>query len=121
MKDKEVTNDELARMIAEGFSNTASKYDLNMLAAKVDKIDKKVNELDIKVNELDIRVSNLPTKSYLDDKFADLEGDLIKKLRKEDEKLNRLAQILKQKAILTDGDIAELGYFEVFPKSPSEI
>lgn len=70
-----------------------------------------------RIDKLDKKVDQLPTKSYLDDKFADLEGELIKKLRKEDEKVNRLAEILKEKKVLSDGDIAELQRLQVFPKS----
>jgi hypothetical protein len=58
----------------------------------------------------------LPTKSYLDDKLANLEGGLIAKLRKEDEKVNRLAEMLKQKNLLTESDIKELGQLQVFSK-----
>lgn len=46
-----------------------------------------------RMDKLDIKTDQLPTKSYLDDKFADMEGDLVKKLRKEDEKVNRLTEI----------------------------
>ena len=56
-----------------------------------------IEYLDDKFQNIDKQFAQLPTKSYLDDKLADLEGDLIKKLRKEDEKVNRLAEILKQK------------------------
>lgn len=62
------------------------------------------------------RIDQLPTKAYLDDKIANLEGTLIVKLRKEDEKLNRLAEILRNKNILSDSDIAELANLQVFPK-----
>ncbi len=61
-------------------------------------------------------IANLPTKTFLTDKLANLEGDLVKKLRKEDEKINRLAEILKDKNILTELDIQELGNLQVFPK-----
>ncbi|MBI4049234.1 MAG: hypothetical protein HY395_00230 [Candidatus Doudnabacteria bacterium] len=60
--------------------------------------------------------SQMVTKSYLDDKIANLQGDLITKLRKEDDKLNRLADILRQKKVISDSDIQELGNLVVFPK-----
>src|SRR3989338_4051390 len=61
-------------------------------------------------------IAQLPTKSFLTDKLANLQGDLTTKLRKEDEKLNRLADILRQKNIISDRDIQELGNLVVFPK-----
>lgn len=74
------------------------------------------NELHKKFDKLEGKVNQLPTKTYLDDKLANLEGGLITKLRKEDEKVNRLAEMLKQKKILTDADLAELGQLQVFSK-----
>ncbi|OGE80986.1 MAG: hypothetical protein A3H72_00920 [Candidatus Doudnabacteria bacterium RIFCSPLOWO2_02_FULL_48_8] len=62
------------------------------------------------------KLEQLPTKSYLDDKIANLQGDLTTKLRKEDEKVNRLADILRQKNLISDNDIQELGNLVVFPK-----
>ena len=61
-------------------------------------------------------IAQLPTKTFLSDRFANLEGDLIKKLRKEDEKVNRLAKIIKDRKVLTELDIKELGNLQVFPK-----
>lgn len=72
--------------------------------------------LEPSLNQLHEAVAQLPTKSYLDDKLANLEGDLIKKLRKEDEKVNRIAQLLKEKQIFTDKDVTELQNLQVFPK-----
>jgi len=48
---KNITIDDLAQMMKKGF------------------------------DELDGKILQLPTKSYMDDKFANLEGDLIAKLR----------------------------------------
>ena len=75
------------------FANAAS--DLSTLAGKVDQ---------------------LPTKSYLDDKIAELEGGLITKLRKEDDKVNRLLEIMKQKSLLSESEVAELVGLQIFPK-----
>ena len=75
-----------------------------------------IEYLDQKFQAIEDRFSQLPTKSYLDDKLADLEGGLVTKLRKEDEKLNRLAGMLKEKKLLNDADIAELQRLQVFPK-----
>jgi len=60
--------------------------------------------------------TQMVTKAYLDDKLSDLSGDLITKLRKEDQKVNRLLDILRTKNVLSESDIRELGNLVVFPK-----
>ena len=67
------------------------------------------------MNALHAKIAELPTKSYLDDKLADLEGGLITKLRKEDQKMNRLVDMLKQKNVLNDSDLKELKNLQIFP------
>lgn len=58
---KPVTLDDLADMVANGFTET----------------DKKIQELERQIDlKLDLKISPLPTKSYIDEKFANLEGDL---------------------------------------------
>src|SRR5258708_38854925 len=68
------------------------------------------------LNSVHEGIAQLPTKSFLADKLSNLSGDLITKLRKEDEKINRLADILRQKNLISDKDIKELGNLVVFPK-----
>ncbi len=60
--------------------------------------------------------TQMVTKTFLTDKIADLEGGLVTKLRKEDAKVNRLAEILREKNVISDNDIKELGNLVVFPK-----
>ena len=61
--------------------------------------------------------SQMVTKSYLDDKLADLEGGLVVKLRKEDAKVDHLVKILKEKKIISDQDVKCLAEFQIFPKT----
>lgn len=68
------------------------------------------------INVIKGQITQLPTKAYLDDKIAGLSGDLITKLRREDEKVNRLLDILRTKNVLSESDIKELGNLVVFPK-----
>ncbi|PIY97095.1 MAG: hypothetical protein COY66_01255 [Candidatus Kerfeldbacteria bacterium CG_4_10_14_0_8_um_filter_42_10] len=60
--------------------------------------------------------TNMVTKSYLDDKLAELEGGMVAKLRKEDRKVNRLVEILQKKSLLTKEDVKQLEELKVFPK-----
>ena len=61
------------------------------------------------------------TKPYLDDKIGDLKEDIVGKMRKEDEKVNFLIELLVRKAVLSKQDMAALRAIEVFPASPSPL
>jgi len=56
------------------------------------------------------------TKDYLDDKLADLRGDLNVLIRKEDTKLIALIEKLQEKKVLTDKDKSELLSLEPYAK-----
>lgn len=62
------------------------------------------------------KISQLPTKAYLDDKLADLEGGMISKLRKEDEKVNKIIALMKKHKLVPEQELAELDDLNVFPK-----
>lgn len=68
-------------------------------------------------DRLDKIETTMVTKSYLDDKLADLEGNLISKLRKEDEKVNCLIEILQNKSVLSSEDTKQFQEFQIFPKT----
>src|SRR3989338_3397918 len=80
---KKITLDDLGLMIAQGFKETASKKELGTLEERMTRIE-----------------AEMVTKSYLDDKLADLEGTVIVRQRKEDHKVNLLIEFLKKKKIL---------------------
>lgn len=56
------------------------------------------------------------TKDYLDEKLADLRGDLVVLMRKEDRKVEQIIQKLKEKKIFSDRDAQEILAMEPFPK-----
>jgi len=58
--------------------------------------------------------AEMVTKSYLDDKFADLEGSVIVRQRKEDKKINLLIEFLQKKKILEEDEIKMLKDFQIF-------
>jgi len=60
--------------------------------------------------------ATMVTKSYLDEKLADLSGDLVVKLKKEDAKLSRLVEILKRKKVLDKNEVKELAEYQIFPR-----
>lgn len=100
--------EELAKVIED---NINPQFEgINEKFIRVDKQFEGVNQRLTRVE------ATMVTKSYLDDKLADLGGDLVTKLRKEDAKLNRLVEIMKRKKVLTIDDTNELDEFQVFPR-----
>jgi hypothetical protein len=59
--------------------------------------------------------SQMVTKSYLDDKLADLKGDMVVMLRTEDQKVNRLVGVLAKKGALTSVETRDVFSFRPFP------
>ncbi len=91
--NQKITIEELAVITKEGF----------------DAVDKQIEELRTVV-------SRLPDKAYLDDKLADLEGSVIVRQRKGDQKINLLVDFLRRKNILGEGEVKMLDEIQVFPK-----
>lgn len=58
--------------------------------------------------------ATMVTKDYLDEKLADLRGDLVVLMRKEDTKLKALIGLLKRKNVISEEDTKELLTMEPF-------
>jgi hypothetical protein len=84
----------------------------------IEKLDERIEGLEKKFDELDGKVANLPDKAFLTNKLADLEGSVIVRQKKEDEKVNLLVKLLHKRAILHDEDIKFLEQIHVFPNPP---
>jgi len=63
--------------------------------------------------------SEMVTKSYLDDKLADLEGGMVSNLRKEDNKVNKLLKLLETKSILSGEEVRSFDEYQLFPRLPA--
>ena|SRR3989339_731875 len=63
--------------------------------------------------------SEMVTKSYLDDKLADLEGGMVSNLRKEDNKVNKLLKLLETKSILSGEEVRSFDEYQIFPRLPA--
>lgn len=70
---------------------------------------------DIKTDITSIK-SQMVTKSYLDDKLADLRGDLTLLIRKEDTKLKATVNILEEKRVFSKDDTKKIFSMEPFPQ-----
>lgn len=56
------------------------------------------------------------TKEYLDDKLADLRGDMIVNFRKLDGKTDHLIGMLNKKKIISEPEVREFEEYRIFPK-----
>ncbi|MFH1172960.1 MAG: hypothetical protein V1692_00335, partial [bacterium] len=106
---------EMGRVIEENLMPV-----LGELRDDVDSLKSDVNGLRSDVDGLKDEVgkirNEMVTKSYLDDKLADLEGGLVSKLRKEDGKVDHLIGLLKNKSILSVQETEQLKEYQIFPR-----
>jgi hypothetical protein len=105
--------EEVLRAVKEGFDGTATKTDLERVETKVDDLAVSTRA------ELRRIEAVMVTKSYLDDKLADLKGDLIVKLRKEDEKVEFLIALPCARKSLSEEDRRRIQTeYQIFPSIP---
>lgn len=90
---------------------------INAFSTDIDKrfwgIDERFDKVDERLNKIE---STMVTKNYLDDKLADLRGDLVVLVRKEDFKVKKLIDILKKRDLLNDTEFNEIMSMEPFPQ-----
>jgi predicted nuclease with TOPRIM domain len=95
------------------------------LAEKTDEILQAVGHFSDKTEErfngiegrLDKVESNMVTRDYLDEKLADLKGDMYVTMRKGDKKLTHLINILESRKVISSKDANEVLSLEPFPQS----
>ncbi|MBI2458926.1 MAG: hypothetical protein HYV53_00030 [Parcubacteria group bacterium] len=101
MADK-ITLDQLAGMIQTQFDEVGKQFD---------EVNKKFTEVNSHLGKVE---SNMLTKDYLDDKLADLRGDLVVLTRKEDNKVKKLINILRKRDLISDDEVKEIMSMEPF-------
>ncbi|MCK5510401.1 hypothetical protein KAI65_02560, partial [Candidatus Parcubacteria bacterium] len=79
--------------------------------------DKRFSGIDVRLDKVE---NTMVTKYYLndklDEKLADLRGDLVVLVRKEDSKMKKLVDILKKRDLLNDTEFNEIMSMEPFPQ-----
>ncbi|MBI4427199.1 MAG: hypothetical protein HY569_01800 [Candidatus Magasanikbacteria bacterium] len=96
------------------------KTEIGGMRGEIDMIMEEVGGTKVEMSGLradiaDIR-AQMVTKSYLDDKLADLRGDLTVLMRKEDTKLKALVDILTKKKVLSTEETKIIFSMEPFPQ-----
>ncbi len=115
---KEVTNIEILEAIND-FSNKTEIRFQNIekeLTKQGKELTKQGKELTKQRKELTKQGALMVTKDYLDDKMADQRGDLTIIMRKEDKKVSKLIDILKNKNLITEKEAKDVLSMEPFPQ-----
>ncbi len=94
----------------EGFEKVEEKFE--KVEERFEKVEERFERVDERLNRIE---NQMVTKDYLDDKIEDLRGDLILKLKKEDEKFNLLVEVLLDKKVVSKKDVARIDAIAVFP------
>jgi len=94
--------------ILEAINEFSSRVD-----ERLDKVDKRFDNLEGEVGSIK---ATMVTKDYLDEKMADLRGDLVVLMRKEDTKVGKLIEILKRRKVITEIEEKEILSMEPFAK-----
>ena len=94
---------------------------INIFSTNIDgKISNMQTDLGGKVSGLQSEIgwikSNMVTKDYLDEKLSDLRGDLVVLMRKEDTKLLKLVDILKERKLISAEEATAVLSMEPFAK-----
>ncbi len=106
MVNNDVTTNEIMEFLRD---NMVTKEDAHDFATKKD--------LENFATKKDLNIQKHEILDALDDKLANLKGDLTVLMRKEDRKLLALIKRLKDKNVLSDQDVEELLSMEPFPQT----
>jgi len=109
--EKETSKNEILEAINEFSTKVDERFD--KVDERFDKVDERFDRLEGKVGKIE---ATMVTKDYLDDKLADLRGDLVVLMRKEDTKMIKLIEILKRRAVITEAEEKEILSMEPFAK-----
>ncbi|MFH0988039.1 MAG: hypothetical protein V1763_01570 [Parcubacteria group bacterium] len=110
--------DELLSVINVFADQTERRFE--SVDARFDGVDARLDKIEGRVDGVEGRLSHVEgqmvTKDYLDNKLADLRGDLIVALKKEDGKVDALSDVLCQHKIITDVEKQAVVQMSPFPK-----
>jgi len=117
MADENPTTQEILDAVRQGFNDVDKRFD--GVDKRFDGVDKRFDGVDKRFDGIEKRLTKVEatmvTKDYLDDKLADLKGDLTVLMRKEDTKLKALIEILKARKVITPEDQEKIMAMEPFP------
>ena len=109
--EKEESKNEILEAINEFSSKVDERFD--KVDERFDKVDERFDKVEGEISSIK---ASMVTKDYLDEKMADLRGDLVVLMRKEDTKVGKLIEILKRRKIITEAEEKEILSMEPFAK-----
>ena len=111
MPEQQKQLDTILEIVTFVKDNAVTKDEFNGLKGDFNDFKGEFKDLKSKVVKIE---SLMVTKDYLDEKMADLRGDLVVMMRKEDTKLKALVEILKHKQLISDKDVKQIMTMEPF-------
>ncbi|MBI5654706.1 hypothetical protein HZC53_03585 [Candidatus Uhrbacteria bacterium] len=94
--------------ILEAINHFASDVDDKFIS-----IDKRFDGIETDIRQIK---ATMVTKSYLDDKMADLRGDLVSIVRKEDSKVDTFVKIAADEGAISNKSAQKILAISPFPK-----
>ncbi len=116
MPKGDATTNEIMEFLQE---HMVTREEFNLLDGKVQTLDGKVQTLDGKVDNLERKLNQtkLDLLDAMDDKLANLKGDLVVLMRKEDKKVDHLIKLLQEKSVITEQDAVSMLDIRPFSQS----
>ena len=106
---------EFGEIVNNGFVEMDKRFEA--MDKKFDNMENKFEKRFVSVEGRLTKIeSQMVTKEYLDDKLADLKGDLVAKVRLEDEKVNKTIDLLDKHEIIPGDELKAVKDIELFPK-----
>ncbi|NQV11765.1 hypothetical protein HQ524_00225 [Candidatus Uhrbacteria bacterium] len=79
-------------------------------------VTKEDHDQGLKEGAGNLRDSELRMLDHMDEKLADLKGDLVVMMRKEDKKLSALIELLEKKHVIDEQEASEILQLQPFPQ-----
>jgi archaellum component FlaC len=120
---KEVSTNEILEAINEFASAVERRFDgveqrLDGVEQRLDGVEQRLDGVEQNIKGLGKDVSSIRsqmlTKDYLDEKIADLRGDMVVLTRKEDTKMLKLVEILTRRKVISQKEAKEIRSMEPF-------
>ena len=102
-------------MAVNKFSSLMDKR-MDKMDGGMGKLEGRMEKLEGTVTGMQSTMTTLVTKDYLDKKLADLRGDLVVLIRKEDHKVTSLIDVLHSRKVINSGEAKSLFRLEPFPR-----
>jgi len=109
--EKEASKNEILEAINEFSTHVDQQHE--SLKSEIGGIKSEIGDIKKEVGSIK---ALMVTKDYLDEKLADLRGDLVVLMRKEDTKVVKLIEILKRRKVITEIEEKEILSMEPFAK-----